>query len=348
MELKILDSIIHGVLKPWNLDTTNTRRFTELVKAAKNISPENSTLLISQLNLLLADYPSLKKVLLNEKFEKEIKLKDLLFKNDLPKYKDSITQLYYLIIAAETLHILNIFLERSEKWTELIDIRYQVKKILNNIKVLTQQTAAELNERDFTYIPNEESSYIHFALYYLKHKLINLYFSIQEIFKSNLTQITTLEDFYLLDLQEPLSKLQRLDLIDLDLEKGNNDINEQKFSFGFRGNKENLKMILGQLCLKIGLLNEKKSTIDELVEVFTTKNLLLNSIKIYINCETVQFRYIIDCISLNFSNLKLSTIEKSGVFFSKKGTLITAQNLSAGKVENPKEKDKIDNIIKHL
>jgi hypothetical protein len=235
--------------------------------------------------------------------------------------------------------------EGSEKWTELIDIRYQVKKILNNIKVLTQQTAAELNERDFTYIPNEESHYVHFALYYLKHNLINLYFSIQEIFKSNLTQITTLEDFYLLDLQEPLSKLQKLDLID---QKGNNDINEQKFSFGFRGNKENLKMVLGQLCLKIGLLNEKKSTIDELVEAFTTKDLVPNSVKIYINCETAQFRYIIDCIKSKFNNLKLKTIQKSGIFFSKNDILITSQNLSSGKIENPKEKDKIDNIIKHL
>jgi hypothetical protein len=39
MEVKVLDSIMHGVLKPWKLDTTNTRRFTELVKAAKAASP---------------------------------------------------------------------------------------------------------------------------------------------------------------------------------------------------------------------------------------------------------------------------------------------------------------------
>ena len=39
MEVKILDSIMHGALKPWKLDTTNTRRFIELVKAAKSASP---------------------------------------------------------------------------------------------------------------------------------------------------------------------------------------------------------------------------------------------------------------------------------------------------------------------
>jgi hypothetical protein len=40
MEVKVLDSIMHGVLKPWKIDTTNTRRFTELVKAAKAASPK--------------------------------------------------------------------------------------------------------------------------------------------------------------------------------------------------------------------------------------------------------------------------------------------------------------------
>jgi len=35
MEVKILDTIIHGFLKPWKLDTTDIRRFTELVKESK-------------------------------------------------------------------------------------------------------------------------------------------------------------------------------------------------------------------------------------------------------------------------------------------------------------------------
>jgi len=34
MGIKILDSILHGELKPWKLDTVNTRRYTDLVKAA--------------------------------------------------------------------------------------------------------------------------------------------------------------------------------------------------------------------------------------------------------------------------------------------------------------------------
>jgi len=51
---------------------------------------------------------------------------------------------------------------------------------------------------------------------------------------------------------------------------------------------------------------------------------------------------------LQFTNLKLKAIEKTKAFYSKNGTLITAQNLSAGKVDNPKEKGTIDNILKQM
>ncbi|MBL0202211.1 MAG: hypothetical protein IPP81_19245 [Chitinophagaceae bacterium] len=66
MEIKILDSIMHGVLKPWKLDTTNTRRFTELVKAAKAASPDTNAALLSQLTALLVDYPTLQKIVADE------------------------------------------------------------------------------------------------------------------------------------------------------------------------------------------------------------------------------------------------------------------------------------------
>ena len=44
----------------------------------------------------------------------------------------------------------------------------------------------------------------------------------------------------------------------------------------------------------------------------------------------------------------MKAIEKSTAFYSKNGNLITAQNLSAGKVDNPKEKVTIDNILKQV
>lgn len=351
MEVKILDSIIHGELKPWKLNTTNTRRFTELVKAANAASPDTNAALLSQLTALLADYTALQKILLEETTDNE-PLQSLLYKTDLPKYKDPITTFYYFVITKETLRVFNAVLQQAANWTELVDIRYQVGKTLTNIRVLTKQTTTELQEQGFTTVPDEQSNFIHFALHYLKHSLIQLYFSVQEVFKNSLKQVTTLEDFYVLDLELPLSSLQQLELIeqanDSKAAASENSISQDKLTFGFTGDKEKLKVVIGQLCQKIDLLNDEKTSADELLAVFTSKDLEASTTKVYLNCETTQFRYIIDRIALQFTNLTLKGIEKTKAFYSKKGTLITAQNLSAGKVDNPKEKGTIDNILKQL
>lgn len=351
MEVKILDSIMHGSLKPWKLDTANTRRFTELVKAAKAASPTTNTELHSQLLGLLSDFPAMQKVLSAE-VPSNTPLQRLFYKCDLPKYKDSVTQFYHLIITSETLRIFNAVLEQSASWPALVDVRYQVGKTLTNIRVLAKQTSAELNEQGFTNTPDAHSSFVHFALYYLKHSLIELYFSIQENFKDSLKQVTTIEDFYILDLEEPLSNLVQLYLANPPAEDANAtpdyNVGAEKLSFGYTGDKDRLKAAIVQLCQKIDLVNDDKASADDMFAVLTSRDLDANTKQIYLGCETTQFRYIVDKLASNFTNLKLKAIEKSGAFYSKNGTKITAQNLSAGKVDNPKEKGTIDNILKQV
>lgn len=351
MEVKILDSIMHGVLKPWKLDTTNTRRFTELVKAAKASSPSTNAELLSQLTALLIDYPTLQKVLSDETIGNTA-LQQLLYKTDLPKYKDAVTHFYLFVITAETLRVFNTVLQQAANWTELVDIRYQVGKTLTNVRVLAKQVTTELNEQGFTTVPDAASSVVHFALYYLKHSLIQLYFSIQERFKTSLLQTTTIEDFYLLDLEEPVANIVYLELVGEPTTnsqaQNSNNIIQDKLSFGFTGDKERLKAVIVQLCQKIELLNEGQTSSDALFKIFTSRDLEVITDKVYLGCETTQFRYIIDKLTPHFTNLKLKTIEKTDTFFSKNGTKITAQNLSAGKVDNPKEKGTIDNILKQM
>lgn len=351
MEIKILDSIMHGVLKPWKMDSTNTRRYTELVKTAKAVPLNNITELQNRLATLLVDYPTLKKVLTNEVIA-DTSLQPLLYKVDFPKYKDAVTHFYYFIITGDTLRVYNTLLQQSQSWTALVDIRYQVGKTLTNVRVLAKQVAAEMKEQQFTTVPDEQSSLVHFALYYLKHNLIQLYFSIQEQFRTSLAQTTTLEDFYLLDLEEPISSIAYLERVG-DPAGAVQEPNaayevQQKISFGFNGNKDKLKATIVQLCQKIDLVNADRTTADGLFAVFTSRDLEANTTSVYLGCETTQFRYIIDKLMPHFTNLTLKGIEKTGAFFSKKGTKITAQNLSAGKVDSPKEKSTIDNIIKQM
>lgn len=351
MELRILDSILHGALKPWKLDTSNSRHFAALVKAAKASSPNTLQELHSQLITLLTDFAGLQKILSQESYT-ENPLQPLLYNVELPKYKDAFSQFYNLVITGETLRVYNLFLQQSQSWTELVDIRYQVGKLLTNAKVLAKQTSVELLEQGFASVPDAEADFIHFALYYLKHSSIQLYFSIQEYFKNSLKQITTIEDFYLLDLEEPLADMIEIELIEPSDEISKKSVTDNavqdRFSFGFTGDKNSLKSAISQLCQKIELLNEDMTTQDALLKLFTSKNINGNPTKIYLGCETAQFRYIIDKLAPHFTNLRLTAIEKTTAFYSKNGNLITAQNLSAGKVDNPKEKGTIDNILKHL
>jgi hypothetical protein len=156
----------------------------------------------------------------------------------------------------------------------------------------------------------------------------------------------------LLDLEEPVANIVYLELVgeattNSQAQNSSNNI-QDKLSFGFTGDKERLKAVIVQLCQKIELLNEDQTSSDTLFKIFTSRDLEAITDKVYLGCETTQFRYIIDKLTPHFTNLKLKTIEKTDAFFSKNGTKITAQNLSAGKVDNPKEKGTIDNILKQM
>ncbi len=352
MEVKILDSILHGSLKPWKIDTTNSRRFIGLVKAAKAASPTTNAELVKQLIELLSDFPAVKKQLFDAP-KNSSTLQPLLFDIELPRYKDAFTNFYYLLITGETLRTYNTFLNQSAIWTDLIDIRYQVGKTLTNVRVLAKQTGIELMEQGFTTPPDPQSEVTHFALYYLKNSLIQLYFSIQELFKSSLESTISLEDFYLLDLEESNLNIIELKPAAKSTESGAGlQIPDQdRIWFGFRDDLTKLTNVVNQLCYQIELLNEDVSSSEDLLKAFTSENLTPGCIKIQLGCETKHFRYCIDKFKPYFNSLTLSNIEKSMIFYSQRDTLITANNLSASGSRNrlePKEKSTIDKIFKQM
>lgn len=210
MEVKILDSIIHGDLKPWKINTTDTRRFTELVKAANAASPKTNAVLLSQLTALFADYPTLQKILKDETPSNSTEIVNHFFKIDLPKFKDPITQFYQTAISKEALRFFNAYLQQAANWIEPVDIRYQVGKTLTSIRVLANQTAAELQERSFISPPDAQSDFIHFTLYTLKQTLTALFFAVQEVFKPQLTDTTTEDFFYINYLNEAYPEVSPL------------------------------------------------------------------------------------------------------------------------------------------
>ncbi len=354
MELRILDNIMHGILKPWKLDISNKKRFIELVKTAKNVNASTCKELQSQISGILADFPTLLKLLEAEP-QTEMQLQPLCYNTELPKNKDAVTHFYYLVITKETQRIYNAALEFSKIYTDIRDINYQIGKTLTYARVLAKQVSIEMKEQGYTSVPDEQSELSHYTLYCLKHSLIQLYFSIQEQYKNTLEQTTTLEDFYLLDLEEPLSGMVKLEKAELpvEIDKSENiiDSTQEKLCFGFKDDIEKLKTVVNQLCFQVELLNNDITETDDFIRILTAKNILPGSVKIQIACETKHFRYIIDKFQPYFIELTLANIEKSKLFYSKKDTLIKANNLSVSnsksKIE-PKEKSNIDKIFKHL
>lgn len=347
MEIKILDSILHGQLKPWKIDAINSRRLVEIIKSAK--ANDN---IFARLQSLLQDFPLLQKHLSEDTNTSNVQ--PLYFKPQLPSYKDPATQFYFLLITAEAQRIFNEISHRRKNWTEQVDIVYNVGNTLNNVKVLAVQTAEELKERLLTDVPNDQSDVIHFALFYLKHNLIALYFTIQEAFKDSLQQTTSLDDFYLLDLKEPMANMLPMEFVSPATEQEEETkptSSQEKIAFGFKDDVQKLTTVINQLCHQIELLNEDVTEADDLIKILTAKSFLPGAAKIQINCETKHFRYTLDKLKPYFNDLTLSNIERSKVFYSKNDTLITANNLSASNSKNkiePKEKSTIDKIFKHL
>jgi len=349
MEIKILDSILHGELKPWKLETSSTRRFTELVRTAKAVAPTTNGELQNQLTILLSDYSTLQKWLAAAANNNSTVLQQLLFSIDLPACSSPLTHFYSAIISAETLRVYNSFMQQSVNWNTSIDIPFQTGRLLNSLKVLTQQTVAELRERNFTNVPDEQSSFIHFTLYYLKHSLIQLYFSIQESFKGSLLQVTTLEHFYSLDLEESLSALPNLEYTIA--ASGQNAVKKaksQKLTFGFSGKKEKLKAVINSLCTQIELLKESVSPADMFIQILLSNDIKPGNVQIHLDCDNKNFRYIIEKLSPYFNSLSLVNIEHSKSFYSKKGTLLKANNFSKARSFDPKAKADIDNIFKQM
>lgn len=349
MEIKILNSILHDELKPWKLDTSNTRRFTELVRTAKAVAPTTNGELQKQLTTLLADYSNLQKWLAAEAASNNVALKQLLYSIDLPDSSCPVTHFYAAIISAESLRVYNSFIQQSVNWESSIDIPFQTDRLLNSIKILTQQTVAEFQERGFTTIPDEQSSFIHFALYYLQHSLIQLYFSIQESFKDYLKQVTTLEDFYSMDLNLPKVRivgLKKIAATPIEEIKSIAQSNNKPFSFGFKGDEAKLRNLILVLCTHKNLLDETVTKPDEFIKLLTTKDINDKEYKIQIGCETNLFQYIADKLKISSPKFNYTNIGRCNYFFTKNGKLIRASLLSNSKSNNPISKQTREEIDK--
>ncbi|HUM50631.1 MAG TPA: hypothetical protein PK431_02410 [Chitinophagales bacterium] len=345
MEIKILNSIIFNELVPW-LNTIDNRTIAEKLKKIGNKEPKQLNELEQQIKTLINDYPEISKWIDKQIKQNNIDIKDLCYTMSLPSFTDAFSKYYSILISKETIRVYNAYLIKSLQWTDSIDINYHTTLLLRKIKNLTKQVSKKITERDLE--TQQTNNNINFVLQYLKHSLITLFFSIQEVHKEELEQVISLEDFYLLELALTLADMQEITFIGDTLNTEAPTKAKEKLSFGYTGDKEKLKSVLSQLNTSIELLFDEMVNTTDLYNILTAKSIIPNAAKFRLGCETVKFSYIVNKLSPFFNNLTPTAIEESGMFYSKKDNLIKAQNLYSGKISNPKNQDIIDKIIKHL
>lgn len=202
-------------------------------------------------------------------------------------------------------------------------------------------------------IPEDLNEDIYYIINYLKVSIIRLYAELQEQYGqfSNLTYYTIPEiaEKYFNDSHFKTDLIQRTDTPrEVTVKETSKPQRKSKTSFGFKcRDTAKLLSILNQLQLKIDLL-QNKTTIGELHKLLIAEDYTQFDSKIYIECETTQFSYIVSKLKPFFLNFHPTAIERSEKFLSKTGTVFKANNLHKNRIDNPKGKDEIDKIIQQL
>jgi hypothetical protein len=202
MELKILDGVIHGDLKPWQIDLSNKKNFVALLTNANKATPKTTAELLTQIVTLLQDFPESKKKANALPKSKDTTLTTHFYKTELPPFTNSVSQFYSLLISKEALRFFNHLIEHTSKLPAELDVFFNVNNSLKYIRNLARQVNKEIQDLRKLAITEEQKELSEFALLTLKQTLIGLFFDIQERFKSSLKEVLSEDNFYILYLDE--------------------------------------------------------------------------------------------------------------------------------------------------
>jgi hypothetical protein len=120
----------------------------------------------------------------------------------------------------------------------------------------------------------------------------------------------------------------------------------KKFNFGYKkSDPKILSPIIKALCLRIDFLDQRTSA-DEFIRIVTSDNLDTIKEKIYLGCNTNEFKYCLKHFKDYFTSFRPSTIDKSGLFVSSGGNQITQGTINASRIETMQTTKAIDHIFR--
>ncbi len=198
----------------------------------------------------------------------------------------------------------------------------------------------------------EENTYV---IQYLKTNMIWLFLELQERYaKYGEEDYLSIEDVYKFYFNE---SIREYEVLKNNVENLNENVLKadtktvkkptKKVSFGYlKEDKVWLLKILKRLQLTIDLL-DTSTNVEDLFSLLLSEDFNQFQKKIYLDCKTTEFKYVINKLKIHFKNLTPAIIESTGLFYTKLGKPLTAQNLYS-KSNNPLKKETIDNIFKQI
>ncbi len=109
-----------------------------------------------------------------------------------------------------------------------------------------------------------------------------------------------------------------------------------------------LDKVLRKLNDVISLIDPLKCSFEDLMMVFKTDDLSSEDLKIVLRSETVVFARVLKEIKPKFPTITFTNIEKSQVFYSRYGKLISRSSLSSSLSQFTSDDQSVEDIVKSL
>ena len=356
MELTIFKNIIYGELKPWSSSAIDEKFYRnnlpkDFIQPVKSINSYYKVLKeihSNKPNLFKED--GLEVYMAQKDTDRKIEILHPLVKLDLNEPTTSTQKFYHYLLKNETTRLSNRIFKCVNKQISEVQQKEIIQNVVKSCKDLLLRIGTDREDLPKTELTDYVIPQLITNVIRLLKETELLYPSLLHDLPSDKLVIfsellnTDSPDYQIDDTTPEFTTIKNslLDIDNFKLEK------DARFSFGFSGVKENLKSILFLLQRDIELLNEDKTSTDDLLAIFTSKDLKIGAKQIHLFCETTQFSYIVSKLEQHFTNFNPTTIETSNLFYSKKGTPLKRNNLYKNKSKYTKENDTIDNIIKQL
>ena len=174
----------------------------------------------------------------------------------------------------------------------------------------------------------------------------------------SINKITKELDFYQDELQKIKLELNRALVLSVEqnpkrnLKSNKKKINDELLSFGFTKQQIPIlkKIYLSLIFDKADFVNKEKTSEEAFINILTTRDVRNSMGTIHFECETTQVAYILKCMRHFSKKISYANIDRSKIFYTKNGEILTATNISKSISINdqPKQKEYIDSFFADL